>query len=295
MILGHSGIVRLEALLWLNGIGASIVQIDSDGSVIIADGPPGLDDARLRRAQALAIVNGSGLEIAKNLIRRKLADQAELLYSEFPNSTEDVLTIRFLRQRIDQAPSIQRLRELEAQAASIYWGGWRELPVRFLQKDAGRVPVHWLKFGPRSSPISKPSPRRAGNPANALLNYVYAIVEAECRIAALRVGLDPAIGVMHSDLRARDSLECDLMEPIRPKADAFVLDTLKRREFRKADFFETREGVCPFVAANRTRASRKLGQVFQGVRRRGRRCRAKTVPQFEAIVFTTIGVQTDTG
>jgi hypothetical protein len=49
---------------------------------------------------------------------------------------------------------------------------------------------------------------------------------------------------MHSDLRARDSLSCDLMEAIRPQADEFVLELIKNREFRKADFFETREGIC---------------------------------------------------
>lgn len=141
VLLGHSGIVSLEALSWLNRIGVAIVQIDYDGNVIVSAGPAGLDDARLRRAQAMAIVNDSGLEIAKILIRRKLADQAELLYTEFPNSNEGVLTIRFLRQRIDDASSIEKLRELEARAAGIYWGAWRSLPVRFFQKDAGRVPA----------------------------------------------------------------------------------------------------------------------------------------------------------
>jgi hypothetical protein len=49
---------------------------------------------------------------------------------------------------------------------------------------------------------------------------------------------------MHSDLRTRDSLACDLMEAIRPQADEFVLELIKNREFRKNDFFETREGIC---------------------------------------------------
>lgn len=120
----------------------------------------------------------------------------------------------------------------------------KNLALQFHRREAPRIPEHWLRFGSRSSPISKPSPRRAGNPANALLNYVYAILEAQCRISALAVGLDPAIGVMHLDLKARDSLACDLMEPVRPSADAFVLNLLRSREFRKADFFETREGVC---------------------------------------------------
>jgi CRISPR associated protein Cas1 len=63
--------------------------------------------------------------------------------------------------------------------------------------------------------VSKPSSRRATNPANAILNYLYAILEAEARIAALRMGLDPGLGFLHADQTARDSLACDLMEPVR--------------------------------------------------------------------------------
>ena len=35
------------------------------------------------------------------------------------------------------------------------------------------------------------SPHNAANPANALLNYLYAILEAEARIALLTIGLGP--------------------------------------------------------------------------------------------------------
>ena len=49
---------------------------------------------------------------------------------------------------------------------------------------------------------------------------------------------------MHADLKARDSLALDLMEAIRPEMDAWLLDALTTRTFRKADFFETREGNC---------------------------------------------------
>jgi hypothetical protein len=49
---------------------------------------------------------------------------------------------------------------------------------------------------------------------------------------------------MHADQKSRDSLACDLMEPVRPVVDAWVLDLLENRTFRRNDFFETREGVC---------------------------------------------------
>jgi CRISPR associated protein Cas1 len=104
------------------------------------------------------------------------------------------------------------------------------------------------------------------------LNHVYAILEAEARIALIRIGLDPAIGIMHSDLRARDSLACDLMEAIRPQADEFVLELIRNREFRQNDFFETRQGVCRVlsplnqeIAQNSGKWKKSIGPVAEEV------------------------------
>jgi len=67
------------------------------------------------------------------------------------------------------------------------------------------MPAHWLAFAARTSPLTA-SPRTAADPVNAVLNYLYALLEAEVRIACLKVGLDPGIGVLHADQKARDSL-----------------------------------------------------------------------------------------
>jgi CRISPR-associated endonuclease Cas1 len=132
---------------------------------------------------------------------------------------------------------------LESQAAVDYWGAWRDLDVVFVQRDYDRVPEHWRTFGVRRSLITG-NPRKATNPVNAILNYLYLILEAEARIAVLTLGLDPGIGVMHADLKARDSLVCDLMEAVRPKVDEYMLSFLESCAFKKNDFFETCEGVC---------------------------------------------------
>jgi CRISPR/Cas system-associated endonuclease Cas1 len=68
-----------------------------------------------------------------------------------------------------------------------------------------------------------------------MLNYLYAVLESESRLAAAALGLDPGIGVLHVDAPARDSLACDLMEAIRPQIDGFLLDWV------------TREPLCRFT------------------------------------------------
>ena len=139
------------------------------------------------------------------------------------------------------------VRQLEAQAAAAYWGVWRSLPVRFARRDVARIPAHWTSFGSRTSPLTG-GPRLAANPANAILNYLYALLEAEASMAARVVGLDPGLGVLHADQSSRDSLSADLMEPVRPHVDRYLAHLLATRSFAAADFVETRQGVVRLAA-----------------------------------------------
>lgn len=241
VVLGHSGTISFEALRWLHDIGASLIQLDADGSVIVANGPSGLDDARLRRAQALAASNGMGNTIARELLERKLIGQADVL-ARLPGNEEAIAAIHHQRTKLIDAHTPTRLRVAEAHAAVAYWAAWGSVGVRFARRDLKTIPAHWLTFGTRSSSVSGVS-RNASNPINALLNYVYAILETEVRLAALTMGLDPGMGVLHADLANRDSFIQDVMEPLRPVVDGYVLTLLEKRAFSAKEFFETRQGV----------------------------------------------------
>lgn len=242
VIFGHTGSISFDALRWLHDIGCAFVQLDIDGTVLTASGPTGSDDARLRRAQALASGNQTGMEIARNLLTEKLNGQARGLQS-IEGANNAAGEIRRLADTFVTCETMAQLRTIEAQAASIYWNAWKDVTVCFARKVAARIPDHWHCFGARTSPFTG-SPRIASNPPNAILNYLYAITEAECRIALLRVGLDPGIGIVHTDQRNRDSFACDVMESIRPNVDMFVLNLLETHPFGVRDFFETRQGAC---------------------------------------------------
>src|SRR5205085_12142480 len=136
-------------------------------------------------------------------------------------------TIAQFRRAVASSDTIEAIRQLEARGASAYWAAWRDLPITFPKSDLPRVPDHWRRFDTRKSPLSG-SPRLAANPCNAILNYLYAVVESETRLAVAALGLDPGIGFFHADTTARDSLACDLMEPVRPQVDAFLLDWITR-------------------------------------------------------------------
>ena len=82
-----------------------------------------------------------------------------------------------------------------------------------------------------------------------MLNYLYAVVESEARLAAVALGLDAGLGVLHADTHSRDSVACDLMEPIRPAVDAYVLQWLLQHPIRRKWFFEERNGSCRLMGS----------------------------------------------
>jgi CRISPR-associated endonuclease Cas1 len=242
VVVGADGMISLAALRWLASQDAAFVMLDRVGKVLAVTGPVRPSDARLRRAQSLAESSGTGLKIAIELIRQKLLAQERLIRDEFRDATSAEI-ISNQRHALMKAKTKEEIRRREAHAALVYWTAWHELPVTFARADLRRVPEHWRKFGSRLSPLTR-SPRLAVTPPNAILNFLYAVAESEARLAICELGLDPGIGFLHNDSRTRDSLACDLMEPIRPQVDAYLLDWVRREPMQKKWFYEERDGNC---------------------------------------------------
>jgi CRISPR-associated endonuclease Cas1 len=250
VVIGSDGMISLAALRWLADQDAAFVMLDRDGSVLATTGPIRPSDARLRRAQALAGQSGVGLRVMRELIGKKLDGQAQVARDRLLDTSTTQVILR-VRERLATADTPEGIRLLESRAGAAYWAAWRTLPINFPRNDLRRVPDHWRSFGARISPLTG-SPRLAVNPANAILNYLYALLESEARLASTALGLDPGLGILHADRPNRDSFACDLMEPVRPRVDAYVLDWITRELLKREWFFEQRDGNCrlmaPFVA-----------------------------------------------
>ncbi len=245
VVLGNSGTISLDALRFLGDIKVPLAHIDGEGRVLAVSAVEGTDNPALRRAQALAADLPVGLEIARSLIDEKLRGQLKV--TRKLEARDSVSVIELALDDLAEASKPDEILHAEAVAASVYWQTWWEVPVRFVKADLRQVPAHWLTFGQRRSPLSQ-SARSAVAPANAILNYLYALLVAEARIACLTMGLDPGVGILHADKANRDSLVADVMEPVRPQVDAWLLDLLDRKTFRASDFAETRQGVCRVLA-----------------------------------------------
>ncbi len=246
--ISEDGFTTLSALKWLGDVGASFVMLNRTGKVVFVTGPTAPSDARLRRSQALALGNAVGLEISRKLIDAKLGAQ-ERVAREGLDDPVTAQEIAILRDRLVTADNLETVRLLEANAAAAYFAAWRDIPILWPRADARRVPDHWRSVGSRRSPLSG-GPRLAVTPVHAILNYCFALLESETRLALASLGLDPGLGLgLHADTPNRDSLVFDVLEPVRPEIEGWVLNHWIRREpLRRSDFFETPSGNCRLMS-----------------------------------------------
>ena len=255
VLIGSDGFVSLAGLEWLASQRVAFVMLERSGKVQCVTGPVRPSDAKLRRAQALALGNEAGLQICRTLIDAKLRAQEQVVRESLGCRTTAEAIARF-RDRLAAVDCIETIRGLEASAASAYFREWRDIPVVWPKADLPRIPEHWRFVGNRQSPLSG-SPRLAVTPVHAILNYCFALLEAETRLALSSLGLDPGLGVgLHTDTADRDSLALDVLEPIRPQIETWVLDWVRKEGLRRADFIETETGNCRL----RSQMCAKLGE-----------------------------------
>ena len=147
------------------------------------------------------------------------------------------------------APSLDALRGLEGDAASVYFGVFN-----LLLRQSG------FTFHTR---VRRP-PR---DPVNALLSFTYTLLANELLAAIQIVGLDPYVGFLHAERHGRASLCFDVIEEFRaPFADSLVLSVINNRVVNEDDF-DTSLEVCTLRDAGKRRFLEQYEQKKQDVLR----------------------------
>ena len=246
------GFVTFDALRWLRDTGVAFSQLDWNGTVVLASGQRGPDQPDLRRAQAVVCsgaIPKAADAIACEILRLKLEGQAKVaqIFGFADAAAAIVKLAKTLARDIDGKQALS----IEAEAAWIYWNLWERMPVRFARRNPQRLganarwrpgrPDIWLTFGSRTSLLST-KPSRATTPGNALLNYLYAILESEMTISMLARGLDPGIGMFHADIDGRSSLALDAIEAVRPYVEYWLFAYIQSSAFANRDFHELPDG-----------------------------------------------------
>lgn len=199
------------------------------------------NDASRRVAQTRASLNVAFcLSCAQQLVQRKIQRQCEwfeTVRQQYPQArypiTQALRQLQESQRRVTVAGSLDTLRGLEGAAAASYFAGLRAV-----------VPESW-HFNDRNR-------RPPRDPFNAILSLTYTLVTAEIAMALHTAGYDPCIGYYHQLSYARESLACDLLEPLRPLADQ-LCQSLVVRQTLTADHFSITEAGCLLGKAGRTR------------------------------------------
>ena len=133
-----------------------------------------------------------------------------------------------LLTRLERADSTESVRGVEGAAARAYFEVFDELILH--QKDS-------FTFDGRSR-------RPPRDRMNALLSFLYTLVVHDSAAALEGVGLDPAVGFLHTDRPGRSSCALDLAEEFRLWfADRLGLTLVNLRQLSAADFRDGESGA----------------------------------------------------
>ncbi len=175
----------------------------------------GLKFAKLRHAQLqLAGDERRSVEVAKGIVRAKLANQRNLLAlltkGAAPETVATLMRAGDGIERMKRDCSLARdpdtLRGYEGKAGAFYFAAVGALLDR-----------SWSFQGRKYYP--------APDPFNAALSFGYALLQKDISATVQLVGLDPFLGCFHAMQYDRPSLVLDLMEEFRPLAvDRVILD-----------------------------------------------------------------------
>lgn len=246
-----SGTLSFEVLSWLAEQGVALARIKWTGEVATVTSGSGYASDRDKVAwqHAQKVDDDKRLAFVTDLIHRKLVASIATLTEYIPDSRKRAVAIEWHHNGIDRLDqgefsTVDGVRGVEGQAASLYFKSWQGLPITWNGKRS--VPDDWQSYDIRSSMAngSKPQNRCASHPVNAMLNYAYAVKLAQMQIQAIADGYDPTIGIMHHGRRGKPAFIFDLIEPERPKIDAALLEFIRSRSFSCADFILRKDGAC---------------------------------------------------
>lgn len=227
VVVGRNAQVSTQTIFELMELHIPIFYIDSRGKIIGHFVNEKLSTTRLLRQLEIFRDRDRQLELSREVVTEKIFNQRDLLkrYEKTVGSEKLDGTTKKLKQTADKLSECRTLDELrgaEGLASKIYFATFADL------LDQSR----W-KWNERSQ-------HPARDPVNALLNYGYAFLEREVRIAAALNGLDARIGFFHSNDGRKDSLIFDLMEFFRqPVIDRFILTLLNKKMIQPEHFSST--------------------------------------------------------
>jgi CRISPR-associated protein Cas1 len=199
-------------------------------------------NVELRIAQHARAADGAfRLRFARGIIASKIENARTLLRRNHDDASAVALfEMTQLARKARAVESVDSLLGLEGTAARTYFGQFSGM----LKGEAAACGAFDLDGRNRRPPR---------DPVNALLSLAYSLLTKDMSIAIGAVGLDPALGFLHTPRYGRPSLALDLMEEFRPIiADSVVVGALNTGVVGEADFLRHGD-ACALLPAARKR------------------------------------------
>jgi CRISPR-associated endonuclease Cas1 len=162
------------------------------------------------------------LAFAKDVVDAKLHNQA-MLVAQRRGHVELATTLQDIRHQAQAAPNVAALRGHEGHAAKLVFA-WLQQQV---------VPAQRGLFH------AKKRARGGPDALNALLNFLYFLLNVRVSGMVRVLGLNPYLGWLHDATDNYETLVYDLMEPFRPLVDRLALRLINRLELRTSHFDAT--------------------------------------------------------
>lgn len=221
---------RLLAALHERDIGLLVLGARSGAPLACLLGRPHAD-VRRRVAQVRQLDDPAArTTLAARVVQAKIVAQRRLLHELLDAGRGDRRTLRTAHEQLGelgaraaQPLALDLLLGLEGAAGAAYFAGLR----------TAFAPA--LGFEGRNR-------RPPRDPVNVILSLGYTLLHHEAVQAAHLAGLDPMLGALHAPAPGRESLACDLVEPLRPHVDRLALTLFHDRTLRPDQF--RRDGVA---------------------------------------------------
>ena len=201
--------------------------------------------------------------VARRLVSSKLAHQSAALR-------------RALQARPDQRkPLFDAMAALEKARATLAAGSVVSIDTLLGIEGAAQAAYFrgYMSLFPASLGFTARNRRPPRDPVNACLSLGYTLAHFEAVRVSYAAGLDPFIGFLHGLAFGRESLACDLIEPLRPKVDMWVWEMFRSRRLR-TEHFRQDKGACLLDKAGRAAFYRDYEPVIRSAERWLRRsCR----------------------
>ncbi|MDQ7826155.1 MAG: CRISPR-associated endonuclease Cas1 [Candidatus Eremiobacteraeota bacterium] len=184
----------------------------------------------IRRRQLEISEKEEGLTLALDWVKRK-----------FDNQIEHLLTLRQSRSHVSAEITsyIDKIREIRGKLDSLE-GTIDEArgSIMGLEGSGSRIYFDALSFiMPERFRFNGRSRNPSKDEFNALLNYAYGVLYSKVEKACIIAGLDPYVGIIHTDHYNKKSMVFDLIENYRIWADEVVVKLFAGRHI-KVELFD---------------------------------------------------------